>query len=244
VSKFTDRAAFNRTLLAAHLGKAAEPHYKKGERIATLFAADKAALQSLPAKDFNVCRYEWLKADGYGKICLEGKHYYSTRPENAHKKVLVGIRAEQIDILDDGGHLLAQHQRVYGDKRSDVSDYSTTLATLLKNSGAWFNSGFRLEIPDILREYMDAQPKPVLRNCLRMLHELTGQYGVKAAISAMELTVKNGSVNICDASVLAARITGYGIDTPPEQGPPLDVYDELFMKRGPAHDDTENACGA
>ncbi len=244
VPKFNDRERYNRQLLAAHKIKASEVHYKKGECICALFASDKAALQPLPAKPFNVCRYEWLKADGYGKICLEGKHYYSTRPENAHKKVLVGIRAEQIDILDDGGQLITQHQRVYGDKRSDVCDYSTTLATLLKNAGAWFNSGFRQEMPDILRDYMDAQPKPVLRSCLRMMKELAGQYGVKAAISAMELTVKNGSVNICDAAVLAARITGYGIDTPPEQGPPLDVYDELFLKGGPSHDDTQNACGA
>ena len=125
-----------------------------------------------------------------------------------------------------------------------INGFSTSLACLAQNAGAWFNSGFRQEMPDILRDYMDAQPKPVLRSCLRMMKELAGQYGVKAAISAMELTVKNGSVNICDAAVLAARITGYGIDTPPEQGPPLDVYDELFLKGGPSHDDTQNACGA
>ena len=77
-----------------------------------------------------------------------------------------------------------------------------------------------------------------------MMQELAGQYGVKAAISAMELTVRNGSVNICDASVLVARITGYGIDTPPEQGPSLYVYDDLFLKGGSADDDTKNACGA
>ncbi|TCS77682.1 IS21 family transposase [Pectinatus cerevisiiphilus] len=244
VPKFNDRETYNRQLLAAHQIKAVEPHYKKGEQIQVLFSADKAALQPLPLKPFNVCRYEWLKADGYGKICLEGKHYYSTRPENAHKKVLVGIRANRIDILNDGGRVVVEHQRVYGDKRSDISDYSTTLATLLNNAGAWFNSGFRQEVPDLLRDYLDAQPKPVLRNCLRMMQELAGQYGVKAAISAMELTVRNGSVNICDASVLAARITGYGINTPPEQGPSLYVYDDLFLKGGSADDDTKNACGA
>jgi hypothetical protein len=29
--------------------------------------------------------------------------------------------------------------------------------------------------------------------------------------------------------VLAARITGYGIDTPPEPGPSLSVYDQAFL---------------
>ena len=40
------------------------------------------------------------------------------------------------------------------------------------------------------------------------------------------------NINICDASVLAARITGYGISTPPETGPSLEIYDEAFLKGG------------
>ncbi|MFQ9464414.1 MAG: Mu transposase domain-containing protein [Gallintestinimicrobium sp.] len=91
----------------------------------------------LPPKPFNVCRYEWLKADGYGKVCMDGKHFYSTRPENANQKVLVGIRAHTVDILTEGGQVITTHKRVFGDSRSDVSDYTTTLAVLMKNSGAW-----------------------------------------------------------------------------------------------------------
>ena len=48
--------------------------------IAALYEEDHAALRPLPRKAFTVCRYEWIRADGYGKICLDGKHYYSTRP--------------------------------------------------------------------------------------------------------------------------------------------------------------------
>ena len=29
--------------------------------------------------------------------------------------------------------------------------------------------------------------------------------------------------------ILAARIIGYGIDTPPEPGPSLEVYDQTFL---------------
>ena len=32
-----------------------------------------------------------------------------------------------------------------------------------------------------------------------------------------------------DATILAARITGYGIDTPPEPGPSLKIYDQTFL---------------
>ena len=127
---------------------------------------------------------------------------------------------------------MTSHRRMFGEGRTDVSDYSTTLAVLMKNSGAWHDSGLRRETPDILRTYMDAQPKEKLKDCLRIMHELTNQYGFQAAASAMEMAASRGSVNICDASVLAAKITGYGIETPPQPGPSLSVYDETFLRKG------------
>lgn len=232
VPHFTDIEKYNRKLLLQHEKKAGELHYKKQIPIRELFEEDRKALLVLPSKRFNVCRYEWMNADGYGKVCMDGKHFYSTSPENAKHKVLVGIRAHTVDILNDGGQLLTSHRRMFGEGRTDISDYSTTLAVLMKNSGAWHESGLRRETPDILREYMDTQPKEKLKDCLRILNDLTGQYGFHAAASAMEMAAARGNVNICDAAVLAARITGYGIDTPPQPGPPLGVYDEMFLGKG------------
>ena len=232
VPHFTQIEKYNQKLLLQHDKKAEELHYKKQVPIRELFEEDRKALLVLPPKRFNVCRYEWLQADGYGKVCMDGKHFYSTAPENAHRKVLTGIRAHTIDILTDGGQLMTSHRRMFGEGRTDVSDYSTTLAVLMKNSGAWHDSGLRRETPDILRAYMDAQPKEKLKNCLRIMNELTNQYGFQAAASAMEMAASRGNVNICDASVLAARITGYGIETPPQPGPSLSVYDETFLRKG------------
>ena len=55
-----------------------------------------------------------------------------------------------------------------------------------------------------------------------------------ARLKKAEMGEVQGSwnINICDASVLAARITGYGISTPPETGPSLEIYDEAFLKGG------------
>ena len=133
--------SYNRLLLDQHKVKAGELHYKKGIRIEELFKEDKAAMYLLTAKSFNICRYERFRADGYGKICLDGKHYYSTRPEYSHKQVLAGIYADHIDILDEQGHLLVTHEKIYGSGRTDSSDYSTILHTLMRNPGAWDNSG-------------------------------------------------------------------------------------------------------
>jgi len=232
VPHVTDIKNYNRRLLLRHEKKATELHYKKQIPINELFEEDRRALLMLPNKQFHVCRYEWLKADGYGKICMDGKHFYSTCPENARQKVLVGISAHTIDILTESGQIITTHRRTFSDGRTDISDYTTTLAVLMKNSGAWGNSGIRRETPDVLRSYMDTQPKGKLKDCLRIMNELTNQYGFKAATSAMEMAVSRGNINICDASVLAARITGYGIDTPPEEGPSLAAYDEAFLARG------------
>ena len=234
VPHFNEIEKYNQKLLARHEKKASELHYKKQIPIRELFEEDRKALLMLPPKRFDVCRYEWLKADGYGKVCMDGKHFYSTRPENANKQVMVGIRAHTVDILTEGGQVVTTHRRAYGDDRTDISDHSTTLAVLMKNSGAWGNSGLQRDTPDALRAYMDAQPKEKLKDCLRILNELTNQYGFQAAASAMEMACMRGSINICDASVLAARITGYGIYTPPESGPSLAVYDDMFLKEGGA----------
>ncbi len=115
VPHFTEIEKYNQKLLSRHEKKAAELHYKKQVPIGELFEEDRKALLMLPPKRFNVCRYEWQKADGYGKVCMDGKHFYSTMPENAHQKVLVGIHAHTIDILTEEGQVITTH-RVLSEK--------------------------------------------------------------------------------------------------------------------------------
>jgi transposase len=229
VPHYHDLLEYNRGLLQMHEKKASEPHYKKGLLISELFLEDQKSFMELPAKPFNVCRYDYFKADGYGKICVDGKHYYSTRPEYHGQKVLAGVRAHFIEVLDAKGHLVVRHKRQYGSDRTDTSDYSTTLRVLSRNSGAWMNSGVRKDLPDPLVEYLDSLEKQELKDKLRLLSRLNDEYGYSASVKAMGLALKNGNVNRSDATIIARRITGYGIDTPPESGPPLSVYDKAFI---------------
>ena len=131
---------------------------------------------------------------------------------------MIGIRAHYIDILEPNGDLLVRHKRQYGDIRTDISDYSTSLEMLSKNIGAWDNSGFRKDAPAQIREYIDGQPRVKRKSCVRMLSDLTKQYGYQAA-----------------------RITGYGIDTPPEPGPSLAIYDQVFL---PSKDNGKEALAS
>jgi transposase len=227
-----DLPIFNRRLLEQGQKLMQKPHYKKQLAEEELFSVDRAALLPLPRQRFNVCRYEYVRADGYGKVCLDGKHYYSTMPEWAGQTVLLGIRAHTIDILRTDGSLLVSHPRSFSSERSDHLDHSTSLALLLKNAGAWRNSGIRSTVSEPLRQLLDEQTRSELRKSLQLLSTLSDRYGFDTAVQAMEEAVKRGSLNLCDTAVLAARLAGYGLDTPPELGPDLAKYDRLLQIEG------------
>ena len=72
VPEFDDWDEFNRQLLQSHEKKAAEIHYKKQKLISDLFQEDLDVYYPLPSHPFDVCRYVVRKADGYGKICIDG----------------------------------------------------------------------------------------------------------------------------------------------------------------------------
>lgn len=222
-----DIVSFNRKLLDDHKTKAEENHYKKIVSIQTLFDDDRKALMKLPTAPFDVCRYNYVKADGYGKVRLDDRHYYSTSPEFGNREVLVGVRAHTVDILVDGT-LLVRHSRQFGEKRSDTVDYRTSLAMLMKNAGAWPNSGVRELVPDTLRDVMDEQPRDELQSTLRTMQLLTRTYSFETAVAALEEGLRINRTNFCDAAILAARIAGYGLDRPPESGPDLRIYDDFL----------------
>lgn len=227
---YDDIEAYNRELLKLHEIKAEEVHYKKQILISKLFEEDRQALLSLPQYPFDVCRYVYIKADGYGKIRVDEKHYYSTRPEYAYKEVLTAIRAHTIDILEESGKLLVSHNRSFGEQRSDSNDYRTTLAQLMRNVGAWKNSGLRHLVSEPLRAVMDEQPREELQKTLRTMHRLSKDYDFETAVLALEEGLKINRTGFHDAAVLAARMAGYGLDTAPEQGPDLSCYDQLLQE--------------
>jgi len=233
VPAFDDIEAYNRQLLELHGAKAEELHYKKLLPIKDLFEADRAALMPLPRLAFDAVRYEYLKADGYGKVRLDARHYYSSCPEYAGQEVLVAIRAHTIDIHDRvSKKVMASHTRCYGQQRSDTCDYRTSISVLLNSPGAWPNSGIRELVPEALRKAMDSQQKDELRTTLRTMHHLTASYSFETALQALEEGLRINRMAFCDTAALAARISGYGLDSIPSRGQDLHLYDELLQGIG------------
>jgi transposase len=229
VPSYEDVLAYNRELLDRHREKASEPHYKKQVPISELFEEDRQVLLSLPPRPFDVCRYIREKADGYGKVTLDGKHRYSTRPEFAHQEVVLAVRAHTVDVLDAGGGVIATHRRSFAERRTDTVDHRTSLAQLLRNPGAWRNSGIRESTPPALRADLDTKDRAGLRQALKLMARLASDFGFEVALAAMEEAAGRGHLNTPDAFVLAARIAGFGLTADPEPGPDLSAYDRAFL---------------
>lgn len=223
---------YNRHLLSLCEKDAGRPHYKKGSSIEALFAQDRARLLPLPLKPFDVVRYERVTADGYGKVCADGSHYYSTRPDLARKRITIGLRAGTVEVYDETGALICSHRRVFGKGRSDSSDAASMLASLSRKPGAWGESLIRRQCPEALREHLDACPRELLKSHLAVMRDAAGTHELPCVMRAMETIVSRGDIpNRSDVSVLAMRMEGFGLASPPDAGPDLTVYDSAFLGR-------------
>jgi hypothetical protein len=109
---------------------------------------------------------------------------------------MIGIRAHYIDILEPNGNLLVRHMRQYGNVRTDLSDYRTSLEMLSKNIGAWENSGFRKDAPELIREYIDNQSREKRekrKSCVRLLSSLAKEYDYNTIIQlSMPWSLQSG----------------------------------------------------
>lgn len=208
----------------------AREHYKKEQPMCELFTVDRRAMRALPRQSFEACRYEHVKTNGYGKFVLDGRHTYSSSPMHADREIVVRIGATFIEPLNDAGEVISRHERAFGSERTDTSDWLTMIDQLIAKPGAWRNSLMRSHMSYEVRDYMDEQDKSGLRQALRLIRDLSGQYGLDVAITSMQqaLVRRRTTGMAVNAAVLAARIAHYGLDTPGEPGPDLSRYDVLL----------------
>lgn len=236
VPEISDIETANRELLRRCEQLMKREHYKHGGMIAERHEQDKARLKALPRLPFTAARLERRKADGYGKISLEGLHYYSAGPEQAHRPIIVEVGAHEVRLYDGQGQQLCKHARVYGDKRSDSTDAAMILGQLSKAPGAYHNSLWRQSLTETLREHLDGLQRPQLKAGLKLIEELRKQYDYPTAIEAAEAAVRHGKGLKSETLLLAARIAHHGLDATAEDGPDLSSYDRLLLGAGDKHE--------
>jgi transposase len=207
-------------------------HYKKLKFISEIFEEEKKSLSPLPLSPFSAVRFEIVKTDGYGKFCLDGRHWYSSSPEKAYKELVAAIGAHYVEVLEKTGEMLVKHKRTYGIRRTETIDWSTTISRLLKNPGAWRNSGLRNDLPHELTSDMDSMDKSGLKDALRIMRDASGNYDFDTVILAMAESVKIGSVNLYNVEAVASRILSCGLNCRPDKGPDLASYDRTLLEGG------------
>ena len=223
VPRMTDPAKYNAKLPGMCMGLSKE-HYLKGEPEEQLFVEDKFAMAGLPAKPFDVVRYERPKADKKGKVKLDGQHSYSSDPSLAGRELIAAMRATTVTLYTAAGEFVCEHPRAYGKAPTDTSDPASQLAVLAVKAGGWVNSRVRFAVPDELREHMDSLPKPDLRAELRVMRDQNAVSGWDATVAAMcGCLALTGRIDEAGVALAAARAaTG---EVAYDEGVDLSAYD-------------------
>jgi len=236
VPAFERMEEYNAQLLERCLELECREHYRKKAPIHELLKEDVSALLPLPAKPFDAVRYEYLKADGWGYVTLDGCHVYSTSPSFSAKEVACAVRAHTVDILDMHGCLIASHRREFGKGRTESIDAASTARQLAKKPGGWRNSLLRASMPEAAVARMDALGKDGLREALGLLAESMERSGADSTLDALDvLASERGDFpDFFRVCVLAARLAEVGLDAAPDPGPGLGAYDDAFLRPGAA----------
>lgn len=229
----TNLAAYNEHLMPRCMALSeGKVHWSKGEPESQLFVEDRLAMSGLPAKEFEVVRWETPKTDKQGRFRLERVHVYSTSPELACTRVVVGIGADTVSCYTPGGKLVCEHSRAYGSAPTDSEEPASQLPLLCVKVNAWPNSQVRASLPEQLRTHMDGLCKQDLKAELRIMRNQAAQSGYAATVGAMSAALAGaGRVDEASVAVAAARAASGAIvyDEPVDLG----AYDRaLSLARG------------
>jgi transposase len=224
---------FNESLLERCLARSEKEHYSKGVRELDLFEVDLAALHPLPYSRFEAVTYERMRCDKYGKVCLEGRHRYSTSPEYGCRDVIVGRGAFKVVIVSTEGEPIAEHERAYGDAPTESTDPSAQLALLCAKQNGWRNSEVRESLPELLREALDSMDKASRGSALRCLRDVAAESGYGNAVAAADQVLAALGAVDPDSVGIVARLAADGREPVAyDQEVGLSEYDFAFAKEG------------
>ena len=193
-----DIASYNTgTLLTlCHDLKAGIRHYKHQLPVSELFKKDTEAFKALPQKPFEVFSRQTAKTDGYGRICLDSKHFYTMGGQYGDAPVIVDVAAWTVTTYDANGSLVGTMAREYGSERTSSQNIGSMLASLSRKPGSWGNSFIREEMLEgPLKSYLDspATTRRQTASTLELLEQLTRAYPYDVAQQALEECLKKGS---------------------------------------------------
>lgn len=232
----------NELLTQRAAGFAARKHWKKQLTSEELFCQDRQALLALPSSRFDPVQYEARKANKYGHVLI-AQNTYAAGPQFATRQVMVGLRHETVELLDEHGQVIRSFPRVFGRHPETITEPEMVLGALAREPGGWANSPIRAQFADPLKDWIDTADTGDRREFFAALDDASQATGFLTALDAAEQLVLDGAdPSKASLGMLARRIAqGSGFESGIVD---LAVYDHLFAATAVEQDIVEGAPAA
>lgn len=241
IPEFNDLKEYNKELLTKLDGDMDREHYREIGLIKDLFLEDKEEFFKLPEVSFEVYKYEFAKADNYGKVKFDTRTY-SSSPNMANKQVMIKIGAYDVEILDDDSNLVVRHNRLYG-KQKESMIWIPYLELMAKRPTALKYTGFFNQLPATLKSFLESCDYESKKKTLSKFVDMTIDSNIESAIDAFEEGIKCGARDADGIWATYSRLNSGSLpevdillpSTVPilnEYSPDITEYDQLITMGG------------
>jgi len=234
VPVITDFDVFNEELLRLCDEDHKREHYERGVPMTELWEEEKRYLLALPEHEYDVFRYESLKANKYGFIKIDTAKY-GLSPELAGAVVQAKIYFDKVEVYYDRS-LLKSFRRSY-ERNGEDTDWKDYLPALVKKPGAVEHTRFFNQMPKLWQEYLKSVTGSERKSALSVLMEIVRDGNEDLCNDAIELASEYGKLdsdNIRQCYLFIAKPENHPKPLELSADPPslnyvpdLSVYDSL-----------------
>ena len=122
-----------------------EGRARDGRATGAALAEDAASMHVLPGAPFDAVRWASARADKRGTVTVDGRGYLAG-PAWHSRELVVGLRADAVEILADRGRRVAMLPRAYGEGPT-VRDPLSLVPALVARPRAFGESVIRRDMP-------------------------------------------------------------------------------------------------
>ena len=179
-------------------------HYRAHVAISDVFDEDRHALLPLPGVGFDAVRWERRRADKQGCIMVGGVRYRAG-PYWHGRWMLVGVRADGVEVLDERGRHATTLPRAWSDAAGTVRDPATLIPAPAARPRAWPESPLRADVPPALRDVLDRADAAGRRQVLRAVSGASDSFGFDVAVRAAGEVCSRGTLPDAASVDMVAR---------------------------------------
>lgn len=168
--------------LASHLEKEAledrqRIHYSKKEKVDDLWREDHTKLYSLPLEPFEVFRLDTGRLNKYRELAFENIKY--PLPQcNAEQRVLLKVKWDRIEVLDESYSKIFEFPRPYTDRTMEI-EWKAVLDGLKRRPRSVKYSTFVSMMPETLKCFLREGESETSKTRLSLVRRLLESYTIE-----------------------------------------------------------------